>query len=135
MVILLVAALLPAPVQAAEAKWYKGEPGYSADSKAKIGEGYFWYGYNEEYTQTYLYYAATEEGGGVKGIYSASANGKDKKKLLEINDKYGYGNLFQDSVYYYERDAGRYYKYTLSKGTTEEIDEMSFIVCLGPMGM
>ena len=96
MVILLVAALLPAPVQAAEAKWYKGEPGYSADSKAKIGEGYFWYGYN---------------------------------------DKYGYGNLFQDSVYYYERDAGRYYKYTLSKGTTEEIDEMSFIVCLGPMGM
>ena len=82
-----------------------------------------------------LYYAATKSEGGVKGIYSASASGKDKKLILEFNDKYGYGNLFENSVYYYERDAGRYYKYNLSKGTTEEIDEFSFMVSLGPMGM
>ena len=82
-----------------------------------------------------LYYAATGEDGSIKGIYRASASGKDKKQILKINDQYGYGNLFKDSVYYYERGAGRYFQYNLAKGTTEEIDEFSFLVSQGPMGM
>ncbi len=315
LMILLVAALIPAPVQAAEAKWYKGTPGYSADSKVKIGDGYFWYDYeygedssktilcysakksgktvklsSMDYnysfgktimfngskiyytTENYLcggdpvkvrihsvsktgknkkilktitvkddcpygellnvysgrlyfarynkdweeniadsklysmnmsgdsykvtrhssdfpfagsagnsryiyakpsngeyfgrsatlkvfdckekkvvrtiknvykyvcsggklYYAATSEDGSIKGIYRASASGKDKKQILKINDQYGYGNLLKDSVYYYEIGAGRYFKYNLAKGTTEEIDESTFMTCLGPMGM
>lgn len=82
-----------------------------------------------------LYYAVTAEEGGVKAIYSASASGKDKKKVLELGSKYRYGNLFKDSVYYYASEGGVYFKYYLKDGTSVEIDEWAFLESQGPMGM
>ena len=68
LMILLVAALIPAPVQAAEVKWYRGEPGYAFENKTKIGDGYFWYEYEygDDSTKTILRYSAQKSGKGVK---------------------------------------------------------------------
>ena len=89
LMILLVAALLPAPVQAAEAKWVQGTPG-SADSRTKIGDGYFWTSYNDEYTHRTLY-------------YSASKTGKAVKLATMDMSKYHFGStiLFNGSKVYY----------------------------------
>ena len=63
LIILLVTALVPAPVQAAEAKWYKGYPG-SKWEPVKIGDGYFWTDYSD--IGHALYYSAEAYGEGVK---------------------------------------------------------------------
>lgn len=98
LMILLVVALIPAPVQAAEVTWYRGEPGYSVENKAKIGDGYFWYEYEytEDSTITVLRYSATKSGKGVK--------------LASMEYPYYYGEtiLFNGTkVYYSTHDYDR----------------------------
>ena len=92
LMILLVATLIPAPVQAAEATWYKGTPGYDQTEKVKIGEGYFWYEYSEDASVRFLYYAAKKSG---KGVKIASQSGEYK---------FGDTILFNGTKVYYTSD-------------------------------
>ena len=92
-IVLMVFACIPAPAEAASAKYSAGIPGYGVNDKTKIGDGYFWFQSSKDQTAKILYYSAKK-----------SANSKKVKLASYSNDEYHMGGriLYNGSkVYYY----------------------------------